>query len=686
MPVFSTLFDFNNANATNPTSNLFSDAAGNLFYTASGAVNNQGSFVPLDQATLLEIPKTGTGYASTPTALINFSITFAFDPVVLIADEAGNLFGTTEESVFEIAKTATGYASTPTTLVTLPYPVNPGILTTDAAGDLFDTTGGSLFEVAKTATGYASTPTLFPTFGSVTQMAPNAGWTADAAGDLFNTVATGEANGYGGVVELTKTATGYASTLTVLASFNNADGSDPTGGLVVDANGDLFGTTQSGSGANQAGTVFEIAKTASGYATTPTTLVSFNTIDGSDPMGGLIIDAAGDLFGTTSAGGMDGLGSGTVFEIANTGSGYASTPTTLANFFNYADGLDPKANLITDGAGDLFGRTSKGGTYGEGSVFEIANSGFQTVSGGAGLTASSVGTFSTIAGGATPTLDAGSASGAFTVPAGAADYVTSEGDNAISATSGAPTISASAGNPLIFAGNASLDFIGGSGTATVIGGSAGNTVQGGSGGLLLFAVGALNFTPGSGTSAIIGGAGGVTATLGTGGGSLYGGAGGVNTLAVAAGDAENAVLVGVGNGDVLTGAQDVFFGGAGADCMAGGAGASIFLAGSGNETLSGSAILSDFDFIAGSSARMDTIDNFNTQTDFINLFGYGSTEAAQACATAVVTSSGTTVTLPDNTTILLAGYTGALQPYVATYTYTGRGQTDLTSQGNVASA
>jgi hypothetical protein len=79
-------------------------------------------------------------------------------------------------------------------------------------------------------------------------------------------------------------------------------------------------------GPNNEGTVFEIAKTAHGYASTPTTLVSFNGTDGAYPEARMIADAHGDLFGTTFAYGPNGYG--TVFEIAKTADSYASTPTT----------------------------------------------------------------------------------------------------------------------------------------------------------------------------------------------------------------------------------------------------------------------------------------------------------------------------------------------------------------------
>src|SRR5438477_462290 len=121
-----------------------------------------------------------------------------------------------------------------------------------------------------------------------------------------------------------------AITTTVLVSFNYTNGANPKGGLIADSNGDLFGTTANG-GANGGGTVFEIAKTANGFASTPTTLVSFNGINGDLPTGGLIADSNGDLFGTTQSGGANGFG-GTVFEIAKTATGYASTPTTLVSF------------------------------------------------------------------------------------------------------------------------------------------------------------------------------------------------------------------------------------------------------------------------------------------------------------------------------------------------------------------
>jgi uncharacterized repeat protein (TIGR03803 family) len=163
--------------------------------------------------------------------------------------------------------------------------------------------------------------------------------------------------------------------LTTLVNFNGPNGAIPEGSLIADAHGDLFGATVGG-GANNVGTVFEIAKTATGYASTPSTLVSFDRANGFDPSGSLIADAHGDLFGTTTYGG-GANNDGTVFEIAKTADGYASTPTTLVSF-NGTNGASPNGSLIADAHGDLFGTTYVGGANGDGTVFEISDSGFST--------------------------------------------------------------------------------------------------------------------------------------------------------------------------------------------------------------------------------------------------------------------------------------------------------------------
>jgi uncharacterized repeat protein (TIGR03803 family) len=386
-PTLNTLVSFDGTHGANPYGGLIADAAGNLFgTTSSGGVNDGG--------TVFEIVKTGAGYASMPTTLASFNGGIGNGPYgSLMADAAGDLFGTTagdlsgitnnKGAVFLLIKFGAGYVRT--TLVSFDGAngANPFAgLIADAAGNLFGTTanggahgGGTVFEIVKTGTGYASTPTTLVSFDSNSGINPGGSLVPDSAGDLFGTTNEGGTYNKGTVFEVVKTGTGYASTPTTLVTFDVANGANPnSAGVISDAAGDLFGTTSSG-GANNKGTVFEIVKTGTGYASTPDTLVNFDGAHGANPAGGLTADAAGDLFGTTQFGGTNNTG--TVFEIVKTGAGYASTPTLLATFSG-ANGAYPVAGLTADAFGNLFGTTGSGGTNPtDGTVFELSGSGFQ---------------------------------------------------------------------------------------------------------------------------------------------------------------------------------------------------------------------------------------------------------------------------------------------------------------------
>lgn len=372
-----TLVSFNHTNGDTPQQgSLILDGNGDLF----GTTELGGA---LTSGTVFEIVKTDSGYASAPTTLVNFTLAgggvYPFGS--LIADADGNLFGTTSSSggVFEIAKTDSGYASTATILA----PINSYAgLIADANGNLFGTTYngganglGTVFEIAKTASGYSSVPTILVSFNAGTGNEPYSRVTADANGNLFGTTSHGGANGLGTVFEIVKTADGYASTPTVLVSASGGSGANAGIGqlhdtLIADADGNLFGTTSAG-GERGYGTVFEIVKTANGYASTPTILVSFKGTNGVSPIDSLIIDAAGNLFGATYAGGTTGYG--TAFKIAKTANGYASDPTVLVNFTS--SNAHPSNTLIADSDGNLFG-TTVGGAVNYGTVFEITGSGF----------------------------------------------------------------------------------------------------------------------------------------------------------------------------------------------------------------------------------------------------------------------------------------------------------------------
>jgi uncharacterized repeat protein (TIGR03803 family) len=312
--------------------------------------------------------------------LVSFTVNEGGDPSGLIADSAGDLFGTAESTVFEIDKTGSSYSNNPTTLVPLNNAYGAGSYSgviADAAGNLFGTTygggahgDGTVFEVPVTAYGYATTPTILVSFNGTNGSVLYAGMIADTAGDLFGTTYGGGLGGYGTIFKIAKTTGGYASTPSTLASFNLANGGYPYGGLVMDAAGDLFGTTYTGGANGIFGTVFEIPKTAGGYGKL-ITLASFNGVNGGYPLAGLIMDAAGDLFGTTYGGGIygGGTGIGTVFELPKTAGGYGTLIRLVS--FNGTNGSGPAAALIMDAAGNLFGTTSGGGSHGGGTVFEI---------------------------------------------------------------------------------------------------------------------------------------------------------------------------------------------------------------------------------------------------------------------------------------------------------------------------
>ncbi len=143
------------------------------------------------------------------------------------------------------------------------------------------------------------------------------------------------------------------------------DGHGAFGGLIFDAAGNLYGTTIYG-GAYNAGTVFELTPTSTGW--TEKVLYSFNCADGCNPQfERLIFDGAGNLYGTTPHGGA--YGNGVVFELTPTSTGWSET--VLYSFTGGADGGYSYAGVIFDAAGNLYGTTWVGGAYGGGVVFEL---------------------------------------------------------------------------------------------------------------------------------------------------------------------------------------------------------------------------------------------------------------------------------------------------------------------------
>jgi len=201
----------------------------------------------------------------------------------------------------------------------------------------------------------------------------------DAAGNLYGTAAQGGAYRGGTVFKLTPNTNG-TWTETVLYNFNilSTGGNSPSGNLIFDTTGNLYGTTNTG-GVYNGGTAFELMPNGDG-TWTETVLHSFGEgNDGFGAVGGLIFDAAGNLYGATGGGGIynscgSGYDCGTVFELMPNGDG-TWTETVLHSFGEGNDGFGPVGGLIFDAAGNLYSATVLGGAYDYGTAFELSPSG-----------------------------------------------------------------------------------------------------------------------------------------------------------------------------------------------------------------------------------------------------------------------------------------------------------------------
>jgi uncharacterized repeat protein (TIGR03803 family) len=307
----------------------------------------------------------------------------------VIADGHGNLYGTTETggpnnrgTVFEL--TPSGVESilysfpNPSSLPNqIPSGAAPqATLVFDPQGNIYGTTQGggrdTVYCFYACGTVFKITPTgrgkVFYGFSGPDGQGPLGGLTLDAQGNLYGTTTLGGGPiGAGSVFKLTP-----SGVETVLIGFSGGDGAIPAGNLAIDAKGNIYGTTQQG-GASGSGVVFELSPDG-----TETILYNFAGPDGSYP-NGVISDAQGNLYGTTSFGGA--YGSGVVFKLTPEG-----VETVLHSFAGSpSDGASPTPGLAMDAKGNLYGTTSVGGPYsgidnaGTGTIFKIAANGTETV-------------------------------------------------------------------------------------------------------------------------------------------------------------------------------------------------------------------------------------------------------------------------------------------------------------------
>jgi uncharacterized repeat protein (TIGR03803 family) len=196
--------------------------------------------------------------------------------------------------------------------------------------------------------------------------APVAGLVQDAQGNLYGTTTLGGAFGLGTIFKIARNGT-----QTTLYSFTSgSDGTDSTFPMVLDAAGNLYGTTTSG-GAHGDGTVFKLDKSG-----IKTTLHDFDQSkeDGRAPTA-LAWDAQGNLYGTALYGGTNKQG--IIFKLTPSGSTW--TETILHNFTGAGDGRQPSGTIAFDNAGNLYGATLNGGTFHYGTLYELSSTGIETV-------------------------------------------------------------------------------------------------------------------------------------------------------------------------------------------------------------------------------------------------------------------------------------------------------------------
>jgi uncharacterized repeat protein (TIGR03803 family) len=385
------LVNFTGPNGGQPWAELIFDQAGNLYGTASvgGAYKN---------GIVFELSPSKSGWKET----ILHSFRGDQDgsmPVSNVAfDSAGNLYGTTAYggangcgmgcgTVFKLSPVSKGWKKT--ILYSFNGNVtqngeNPGAaITIDRPGNLYSTMydGGSsvcvggcglVYKLNHDAHGWHHSViyTFCPASPCLDGAVPSGDLTLDAAGNLYGTTLYGGAGtcqnngppGCGTAFRLSPSKGGWQET--VLYSFTGGtDGSNPYGDLVPDASGNLYGTNNEIVGW---GSIFELQPSKGDWKLK--VLYNFDGKNGQGPQGPLVFDNAGDLYGTTTAGGPGDAG--VIFKLLPT-NGKWNEKVLFTFPGNGKGGASPYAGVVRDRQGSLYGTTNAGGTIGFGVVFQV---------------------------------------------------------------------------------------------------------------------------------------------------------------------------------------------------------------------------------------------------------------------------------------------------------------------------
>ena len=240
------------------------------------------------------------------------------------------------------------------------------VLIMDASGNLFGVTrfgGANNFGTVFKVSPRGKEKVLYSFAGGSDGGHPVGGLAMDSAGNLYGTTLDGGANDLGTVFKLTS-----HGKKKILHSFaSDGDTYAPNSPLIMDADGNLYGTTTMGGVADN-GTVYKVTPTGQ-----ETVLLSFmGGSEGFFPAGGLIMDASGNLYGTAQLGGANGVGA--VFKLTPGGQ------ETILYSFDYGNyGQQPAGGVIMDDSGNLYGTTSGGGEFDQGIVFKVTPEGQETI-------------------------------------------------------------------------------------------------------------------------------------------------------------------------------------------------------------------------------------------------------------------------------------------------------------------
>jgi uncharacterized repeat protein (TIGR03803 family) len=359
----------------NPFGRLLLDHAGNLFGTnALGGARIRDRF-----GTVFELKPNGQVWQ--PVSISTFTLLNGGFPVAgIIRDSDGSIFGTGELGgsgcgiVYEVTRQSGAWSQN--ILHTFSAGddgcVPNGELVRDSAGNLYGVTGiggakleGTVFKLAKS--GNAWTETILYDFDGGADGEHPQGMHMAADGTIFGTTNLGGAYGGGTVFQLVRNGGVWSETTLYSFGGSNDGTGNPTGGLVEDSGGNLYGSDTNG-GPHGFGSVFELSPSQGGW--TETALYGFTGgADGNRPVDGITL-ASGSLYGVTSGGGA--FGGGTVFKLTQAQSAWSETVLHSFPSSGTSDGNLPDARPILDKDGTLYGTTSEGGTLGGGVAYEIS--------------------------------------------------------------------------------------------------------------------------------------------------------------------------------------------------------------------------------------------------------------------------------------------------------------------------